>query len=406
MRALHTADWHIGQTLNGWSREAEHAAFLAAIGTLLEAEEIDLLLIAGDVFDNTNPSGESQRMLYTALADFKRRRPNLTIIMSGGNHDPALRLEAPADLIKGFDIHAVGTVQRTDGKIDIDSHLIAVLAPDGTPAAYVLAVPFLRAADLTGLTFSDSENGLSVVEAARVFYADLTKAAEARIGDLPLIATSHLHCIGGMESEGAERRILIGGAHAVPPDIFPPRIDYVALGHLHGPQYLDGGRVRYSGSCFPLSASEIRYNHGVTILDINGREITTTHRDIPWPAPVLRLPKAGTTTLDGLAAALAELDNTAPVDLRPLVYVELEAEDAASVVMGKAEDLLRAAPVRPAGIRIHRPVQDGETHTPAPTVSLKETDPETLFCKAFEAQNGFAPEERHLAAFRDVAGGI
>ncbi|WP_417241362.1 exonuclease SbcCD subunit D [Celeribacter sp.] len=406
MRALHTADWHIGQTLNGWSREAEHAVFLSALGALLEAEEIDLLLIAGDVFDTSNPSGESQQMLYGALAGFKRRRPNLTIVMSGGNHDPALRLEAPDDLFKGFDIHALGTVRRKGDKIDLDAHLIPVPAADGTPAAYVLAVPFLRAADLTGVSFSQSDSGVSVVEAARAFYAGLTAAAEARIGDLPLIATSHLHCIGGMESEGAERRILIGGAHAVPPDIFPSRIDYVALGHLHGPQNLDGGRVRYSGSCFPLSASEIRYRHGVTILDIDGRQITATHHDMPWPADVRRIPETGTTTLARLAEALTRIDDTGPASLRPLVYVELEADDAPAVIMGKAEEALRGAPVRPAGVRIHRPETGDTTDTPAPLVALGDTDPETLFCTAFEARNGFAPEARHLAAFRDVAGGI
>lgn len=406
MRALHTADWHIGQTLNGWSREAEHEAFLSAIGDILEEDEIDLLIVAGDVFDNTNPSGESQRLLYRALADFKRRRPRLTVVISGGNHDPALRLEAPGDLLKGFDIHTIGTVRRKGGQVDVDAHLISVPGPDGAVAAFVLAIPFLRAADLTGINFSDVGQETSVIEAARRFHEEITKAAEALIGNLPLIATGHLHCAGGMESEGAERRILIGGSHAVPPDIFPERIDYVALGHLHCPQNLDGGRVRYSGSCFPLSASEIRYRHGVTILDINGRTINKTHREIPWPAQVLRLPKTGVTDLAGLEVALAEIEEIEAIELRPLVYVELEAKDAPAVVMGKAEALLRKAPVRPAGVRIHRPVSTTDIGVSAPVVSLSEMTPEPLFLKAFEEKNGFPPEDRHVAAFRDVAGAV
>jgi exonuclease SbcD len=406
MRALHTADWHIGQTLNGWSREAEHEVFLAAIGEVLKREEIDLLLVAGDIFDNTNPSGESQRMLFAALAEFKHLRPSLTVVISGGNHDPALRLEAPNDLHQRFGIHTVGMVRRKDGKVDMDVHLIPVRDGGGTLAAYVLAIPFLRAADLTGLSFSDGPQGVSVAEAARRFHQEVTDAAALIAGDLPLIATGHLHCAGGLESEGAERRILMGGAHAVPPDIFSERIDYVALGHLHGPQNLDGGRVRYAGSCFPLSASEIRYSHGVTLLEVDGRNITTTHVDIPWPAPVLRLPKSGLTTLAGLEAALDGIAEVEPVGLRPLVYVELEAEDAPAVVMGKAEALLREAPVRPAGVRIHRPVQEADAGEAAPAVPLSDTSPEVLFVQAFEAANGFTPEERHLAAFRDVAGGV
>jgi exonuclease SbcD len=406
MRALHTADWHIGQTLNGWSREAEHEVFLRAVADLLETEEIDLLLVAGDVFDSTSPSGESQRLFYRALAAFKQRRPGLTVVISGGNHDPALRLEAPGDLVEAFDIHTIGTVRRKDGAVDVDAHLVPVPGPNGAPTAFVLAIPFLRAADLTGVSFSAVDQEKSIVEAARRFHAEMVEAAAARTGDLPLIATGHLHCAGGIESEGAERRILIGGAHAVPPDIFPSRLDYVALGHLHGPQSLAGGRVRYSGSCFPLSASEIRYHHGVTLLDIDGRTVTATHREIPWPAPVLRLPASGLTDLAGLEAELAAIKTDAAPDLRPLVYVELVAEDAPTVVLGKAEALLRRALVRTAGVRIHRLETKAADAAARPTVARSETDPETLFVHAFEAQNGFAPEARHLVAFRDAVGEV
>lgn len=79
MRILHTADWHIGQTLNGWSREAEHQAFLDELGEVIAAQSVDAMIVAGDVFDGINPSGEAQRMLYSALAGFLRRRPRLLI---------------------------------------------------------------------------------------------------------------------------------------------------------------------------------------------------------------------------------------------------------------------------------------------------------------------------------------
>ena len=403
MRVLHTADWHIGQTLNGWSRETEHRLFLARLADVIEDEAIDLMLVAGDVFDSTNPSGESQRLLYTALAGFKRRRPGLTIILTGGNHDPALRLEAPTDLFASFDIHVFGTVRRQGAAVDAAAHLVPVPGPDGAVVLHVLALPFLRASDLTGLRFSEAEDGLTVTEAARRFHEDIVRAAEPVLGDLPLIAMGHLHCSGGLESEGAERRLFVGGAEGVPPDIFPARIDYVALGHLHGPQSLGGGRVRYSGSAFPLSASEIRHRHGVTILTVEGRSIAQRHREIPWPAPVLRLPASGVGTLADLERALQAIPPATEPALRPLVYVELLAEDAPAVVMARAEALLRAAPVRPAGIRIHR-AETVEAPLRAPVRSLRETRPEDLFIAAFRKKHGTAPEDRHLAAFRDVAG--
>lgn len=404
MRALHTADWHIGQTLNGWSREAEHAVFLSRLADVIEAESIDLMLVAGDVFDSTNPSGEGQRLLYRALAEFKRRRPGLVIVISGGNHDPALRLEAPADLLHGFDIHVVGTVARQEGQVDLGTHLIPVTGPDGAVALYVLAIPLLRAADLTGLRFSESQDGLSVIDAARQFHADLTAAAAAVAGDLPLIAMGHLHCAGGLESEGAERRLFIGGTEGVPPDIYPPRLDYVALGHLHGPQNLDGGRVRYSGSAFPLSASEIRYRHGVTIIEVDGRTITHRHHEMAWPAPVLRLPPSGVASLAELESALATVPASDDPALRPLIYVELLAEDAPAVVMARAEALLRTAPVRPAGIRIHR--LEAKAAEPPILRALRDTLPEDLFLDAYRKKHGSAPEDRHLAAFRDAMDGV
>ncbi|WEX12284.1 exonuclease subunit SbcD [Chelativorans sp. AA-79] len=184
MRALHTADWHIGQTLNGWSREAEHEVFFRALADIVEEEEIDLLLVAGDVFDNTNPSGESQRLLYRALADLKRRRPSLVIVISGGNHDPALRLEAPGDLFEGLDIHTFGTVRRRGGTVDAKEHLVPVPGPTGEPELYVLAIPFLRAADLTGVSFADNEDGLTIVEAARAFHTEIVTAAAEIAGDI------------------------------------------------------------------------------------------------------------------------------------------------------------------------------------------------------------------------------
>lgn len=407
MRALHTADWHIGQTLNGWSRETEHQVFFGQLADILVEEEIDLLLIAGDVFDNTNPSGESQKLLYKALAEFKQRRPDLIIVISGGNHDPALRLEAPNDLFQGFGIHAIGTVRRAGATVDANSHLIPVPDTNGDPALYVLAIPFLRAADLPGVAFAEAGDGLTIMEAARKFHTGLVAAVTNVVGDLPLIATGHLHCAGGLESEGAERRILIGGSHAVSPDIFPERLDYVALGHLHRPQSLADGRVRYSGSCFPMSASELRYKHGVTILEIQGRTVTSRHREIPWPAQVLRLPETGTMPLEELEKALSLIIDSPDPSLRPLVYVELTAtKEVPAVIIGKAEALLRDAPVRTAGIRIHRtlPEEYETTRAATPTLSLKETQPEDLFVKAFLSCHGAAPEAHHLAAFRDVAG--
>lgn len=211
MRILHTADWHIGQTLNGWSREYEHEAFFESLRDVIVTERIDVLLIAGDVFDGINPSGEAQRLLYAAIAGFLRVNPKLQIVMTAGNHDPAQRLEAPEALLKALGVHVLGTLRRGAGGVDIDRHLIPLSDSTGTVRAHVLAVPFLRQADLPGLQLGAVGGAESAVTAAvRALHLAMSDAAKVHAGGLPIIAMGHLTCAGGLESQGAERRILIG----------------------------------------------------------------------------------------------------------------------------------------------------------------------------------------------------
>ncbi|MBQ4826908.1 exonuclease subunit SbcD [Leisingera sp. HS039] len=426
MRILHTADLHLGHSLNGWDREAEHRTWFDNLAEIVVQEEIDLVLVAGDIYDNTNPSGEIQQLFYHGLTEMKRRRPGLKIVISGGNHDPARRLEAPRTLMAPLDMHVVGAVHRIrvsetgELVIDIDKHLVPIMK-DGQVACHVLSIPFLRASDLPGLNFGDDENHeikSPVVRAATRFFEEITQAALVRIGKTapgtPLIATSHLHCAGGAESEGAERRIMIGGSHALPPEVFPGAISYVALGHLHQPQTLGGGRVRYCGSCFPLSSSEISYNHGVTIVEIQDEKVKHRHISIPRPAPVLRLPRGGSAPaaleLEELEPELIWLkeempwDEDTPMGLRPLVYLEMKATDAASVIMTNAAGIVKAHGLRLAGIRVRREALPGEKAVATTVVkSLRDTIPETLFAESYIRKNGIAPEERHLAAFREAS---
>ncbi|WP_050528357.1 exonuclease SbcCD subunit D [Pseudorhodobacter aquimaris] len=401
MRILHTADWHIGQTLNGFDREAEHRAFLDALAEVIVTEEVDALLVAGDVFDGINPSGQAQRLLYAAIADFLRRRPGLTIVMIAGNHDPAARLEAPEAVLRALGVHVLGSLHRDGAAVDMDRHLIPLTDANDTPRAHVLAIPYLRLGDLPGYAVGMQGDGESaVVTAVRALHAGMVAQALPRTGGLPLLAMGHLTCAGGLESEGAERRILIGGDHAVPPEIYPSGLDYVALGHLHRAQNLDGGRVRYSGSPFPLSASEIAYDHGVTLVDLDAGP---PHRHIPMPRPVacLRLPTAGFAPLEQVETALIALDLDAgtPAGLRPFVHIALIPDRPMPTLMAEVEALLDRHPVRLASLRIDRSTAE---QPEAPPASLADTTPEDLFRAAFRQTHSLDPDNSHLSAFRDA----
>lgn len=401
MRILHTADWHIGQTLNGWSRDTEHRAFLDQLHDLILAENVDALLVAGDVFDGINPSGEAQRLLYGAIARMVRSSPHLQIILTAGNHDPAQRLEAPEAVLNELGVHVLGTLRRGVDGVDLDRHLIPLRDRAGLVRANVLAVPFLRQADLPGLHLGAEDGEEPAITAAvRALHAEMVTAAVARADGLPLLAMGHLTCSGGLASEGAERRILIGGEHAVPPDIFPQELAYVALGHLHRPQSLDGGRVRYSGSAFPLSASEISYDHGVTLIDLDDG-VAPRHVSLPRTVAMHRIPSSGSVTLEEV---LAELTNLAlPVDAardaQPFLYLSLTADRPVTVLAAEIDTLMERTPARLAGLSIVR------TDLPAqerPPTTLDETSPEDLFLSAFQELHGNPPDAHHLAAFRDA----
>lgn len=136
IRILHTADWHIGQTLRGYAREGEHRAVLDRIVSIAAEREVDLLVVAGDVYDGQNPSGASQRLFYDALAALSRIRPDMTTVVVAGNHDAASRLEAPHPLLEAFNVQVVGNVRRHDGNIEADRHLVPVRI-HGDVAAHV-----------------------------------------------------------------------------------------------------------------------------------------------------------------------------------------------------------------------------------------------------------------------------
>ena len=272
IRILHTADWHIGQTLRGFSREHEHRKVFGRLEEIIVERNVDALIIAGDVFDSQNPSGEAQQLFYDTLVRLSRARPRMTTVIVSGNHDAAGRLEAPRPLLEAFNIRVVGNVRRHDGQIEASRHLVPIVDASGALAAHVLAVSYPTAACLPNLTRLDDEAGSPVVAGVRTLYAELLEALRPQMVGLPFVATGHLHVAGGIESEGAERRILVGGQHAVPHDVFPPEASYVALGHLHKAQAVGRDTVRYSGSLIPLSATEQPYLHGVTLVSLDGVE--------------------------------------------------------------------------------------------------------------------------------------
>lgn len=407
MRVLHTGDWHIGQTLKSFDREHEHRAVLGQIAEIVAAREVDALIVAGDVFDSPNPSGASLKLFYDTLVALARARPGLSIVLTAGNHDAAGRLEAPRALLASLNVHVTGNVRRPGGRLDAAQHYVPLRDANGHIAAEVLAVSYPTAACLPILPRGEGEDAAPIARAVAALYAELLAGIRPLRTGAPLIVTGHLHVAGAIESEGAERRILVGGQHAVPTSVFPSEAAYVALGHLHKAQAIGRETVRYCGSLLPLSASEQAYAHSVTLLTVDGGATVVEQVRVKRPVPFLRLPDSGDVRLDELGDRLAALalDPELPAERRPFIDIRLARDGLDADFRTRAERILEAFPLRLVDLRVTpRPEEPGVAAAEG-FVRLAERKPEDLFKLAFARAHGTEPTPAHLDVFHRVATG-
>jgi DNA repair protein SbcD/Mre11 len=409
VRILHTADWHLGQTLRGYPRDYEHAIVLDRLLEIVQQREIDTLVIAGDVFDSQHPSGEAQTLFYRTIARLHVARPSMNTIVIAGNHDAAGRLEAPHPLLAAFKVRVVGNVRRNGERLDYERHLLTLRDLSGEPYLHVIALSYPTAACLPSFSGVeiDGEDS-SVIRSVRMLYDELSEALSPRLDGLPFLVTGHLHVRGGVESEGSERRILVGAQHAVPQDVFPAEAAYVALGHLHKAQMIGRETIRYSGSLIPLSATEQSYRHGVTQITINGTDVCCEHIEIPRPVPFLRLDSQdGGIRLSELAdhlRALAYPANLA-IHLRPFVQIRLSRQ---GLGVGFREQVERIASDFAIRIVEARPEPIPEIFSQglpeATTIhrGLGQIEPEEMFHLAFKRTTGIAPTTSHLDVFHQA----
>jgi exonuclease SbcD len=406
LRILHTADWHLGQTFRGHSREFEHQAVFGSLLTIIQQHQIDTLLIAGDIFDSQHPSGEAQALFYRMLARLHAARPEMNTIVIAGNHDAAGRLEAPHPLLDSFKVHIVGNVRRIDGRVDCSRHLLALKGTAGDLYLHILALSYPTAACLPPIQSSEIEEEESnVIRSVRSLYDELYQALSPKLTNLPFVVMGHLHVRGGIESEGAERRILVGGQHAVPHDVFPADASYVALGHLHKAQSVgSNAAIRYSGSLIPLSATEQPYRHGVTLVTIDSAAVTTEHIEIPRPVPFLSLgTQAAGVRISELADHLQKLGLSADLapHLHPFLQIRLSRQGLGSGFREQVDRIASSFPVRIVEARpdpLPEQIAQAVAHA-TPLRSLTHIEPEEMFLRAFRRASGADATEDHLKVF-------
>ncbi|WP_128896063.1 metallophosphoesterase family protein [Longirhabdus pacifica] len=263
MRILHTADWHLGRTLEGRSRLAEQVDFLDELVTIIRDEKIDIVLLAGDVYDTVNPPAAAEQLFYDAIARITDGG-KVPVVAIAGNHDSPDRLTAsnPLTTKQGLTIVGLPTTEMQQ-----------IVIPRTDEIATIYALPYPSESRLNQcLTSETDEDKLQQAYAQRI--AQLLKQQSSHFQSHCVnLIMSHLYVFGGKETD-SERPIQVGGAYTVPASVFDVGAQYTALGHLHRPQCIKP-TVRYSGSPLAYSFSESGQTKSVTIIDASpGQEVT------------------------------------------------------------------------------------------------------------------------------------
>lgn len=288
MRILHTSDWHLGRTLHGVDLLEHQAGFLDHLVELVRFEDVGAVVVSGDVYDRAVPPVEAVQLLADALTRLSERAP---VVVTPGNHDSAIRLGFAAGLMReGVHLRArVADVGRPVVLADEHGPVVVHALPYLDPDTVRRALADEAAPD--GLLPRSHEAVLAA--AMRRVRADLEERA-AGSGHRPRsVVMAHAFVVGGLASE-SERDIRVGGVDAAPAGVFAG-VDYVALGHLHGPQSIpfpaDGGAapspvpvLRYSGSPLAYSFSEMHHHKSTVLLELGPDGVVGTEL-VPAPVP-------------------------------------------------------------------------------------------------------------------------
>ncbi|AWV35305.1 exonuclease SbcCD subunit D [Paenibacillus sp. FSL R7-0048] len=376
MRILHTGDWHLGRTLEGRSRQKEQEQFIDELVEIADFHKVDLIMMAGDVYDSVNPPAASEQLFYEAAARLTSGGRPLVVI--AGNHDQPERVSSVSPLVLRQGITLVGLPT---------SEPVTVHAARTGEIAKIAALPYPSEARLGELLAGDSgEEELRLAYSARVGKLMQLLGREFTPQTVNL-AMSHIYVLGGVESD-SERPIQVGGAYTVDPSALSCGAQYTALGHLHRAQRVKGeGMIRYSGSPLAYSFSEAGQAKSVTLIDVApGGEPTFEEIYLRCGRPLVRWSSTG-----GLQEVYNWLDEGR--DASAFIDLEIRLSEAMSM-----NDIQRLRKSREGIIHI-RPIYP-QMELELEQISRSRMPVQELFRKFYQRQTGGAePEDRLIELF-------
>ncbi len=444
MKLLHTSDWHLGRSLYGRKRYDEFAAFLDWLYNVIVAEGIDVLLVAGDIFDTGSPGNRAQELYYQFLCRVAAASCQHIVVIAG-NHDSPSFLNAPKAVLRTLNIHVSGSI--TGNPADE----VLVLAKDGGREAVIIcAVPYLRDKDIRSVAGGESteDKNRKLREGIKEHYARVIAVAESRRAELrlalnrtpnagiaaktnppiPIIAMGHLFTAGARTVDGdGVRELYVGSLAHIDKDEFPPTIDYLALGHLHIPQTVGGTEhIRYSGAPLAMGFAEAKQTKSVIVLKFRptaalpGAENAADHPPknakknaaAANPAPATATPAITLLPIPtfqplirisgGLAGILDEINRLRDEQSRAWLEIEYTDSKLVSNLREQIEEALAGTAM--AVIRIkNRQVFNRVLRRINETETLDDLDEQEVFRRCLES-SGIDESDRPemLAAFNEV----
>ena len=397
MKILHTSDWHLGKNLEGYSRLPEQEQFLEELIEIVEREEIDLLLIAGDIYDHSNPPAMAEKLFYRSMKRLSKDGQRAIIVIAG-NHDQPDRLTAASPLAYEQGIVLLGTPKSAaqEGvykgfEISEAGQGYIKLSIKGEQVV-IITLPYpseKRLNEIISIQADEEAMQRSYSQRIGQLFSELSKHFKE---DSINLAMSHLYMIGGEQTD-SERQIQLGGSMAVEASLLPPA-QYIALGHLHRPQEVKGGgkRAFYSGSPLQYSKSEINYSKCVYKIDLEAGQ----KEPVVQPIYLKNYKPIEIWQCSGIEEAINYCQERAQEDL--WVYLEIETHRVLT-----SDEIKALRDIRKDIVEI-RPILITEENKDQEIENLTELNMLELFNNFYINDRGVQPSKELVEMFLKIIG--
>ena len=394
MKILHTSDWHIGKHLHKYDLSPDMDLFFSWMIDYIKSENIDVLLVSGDIFDQANPSQAAYKQYYDLLKSLINL--NCKIILTGGNHDSAAVLNAPKELLRSFDITVIG------GATDLMKELFVEIEKEGEKLV-VAAVPFLKDRDIrksvAGETYATKIEQLK--SGLQTYFSNINLHYKKNYSGEPFIVMGHLYVQGSKMSD-SERAIQIGNLAGVEAFMFEEIPHYVALGHIHKPQIISQTHnLHYCGSPVALSFSERRDQKRINVITIKDQKIANVE--------FVAIPKhRNLITFEGNLQEITQKLEAYAEETTLMSLAEIIVnEEVESIERRQAfEELINSQPnahieIVKSRLNFKSKIR-GATDAFAVGTDVADVTPMEMFEKKLELQSGLENTEALKHAFREI----